>query len=116
MTSAYPDPVSTLPFVQRYLPLVLAADGSDFLHWSFARVLSRLAERMLTPETVLAKAYPPAEVATLWVALQELHQRLRLDDPFQYPEAAADWGCAQAHLRRVMPLVERQLALAAERY
>lgn len=113
MLSFYSDLSSPLRFLRRYLPLVLAADGSDFLHWSFARVLSRLAERTLTSEDVLAQDYSPAEAATLWVALQELHQRLRLDDPFQYPEAAADWTCAQAHLRRVMPLVEQQLALAS---
>ena len=113
MFSIHSDPSSSLPFVHRYLPLVLAADGSDFLHWSFARVLSRLAERTLPCETVLAQAYPPAEAAMLCEALRELHQRLRLDDPFPCPGASADWGCAQAHLRCVMPLVEQQLALAA---
>jgi hypothetical protein len=115
MISAYFDPTSSLPFVHRYLPLVLAADGSDFLHWSFARVLSRLAECTLPCEAALAQAYPPAEAAILWDALRELHQRLRLDDPFPGAGAAADWGCAQAHLRRVMPLVEQQLALATVR-
>ncbi|HEX8506517.1 MAG TPA: hypothetical protein VF630_14215 [Hymenobacter sp.] len=86
---------------------VQAADGSEFWHWSQARLLCGIAERRLGPYFFQADS---AEEDDVLRELAELQERLAQNDGFATPRRLADWYQVRAQLARVMPLLQRLLA------
>ena len=85
---------------------VQAADGSEFWHWSQARLLCEIAERRLRPYFFQAGA---SEEDNLLRELAEIQEQLARHSGFVKERRLADWYQVRTQLARVLPLVQQLL-------
>ncbi|MGI4862964.1 MAG: hypothetical protein ACRYFZ_03520 [Janthinobacterium lividum] len=92
--------------VRQYLAIVLAANGHQPVHWAYAEGLHYMARRVLERRYFYHPNLPSAEEAEVFAALEELHKC-----PLGQIGVPSSWWQVQMRLRRVMPLVQRLLAV-----
>jgi hypothetical protein len=99
-----------LALVRHLLPFLPTADGSERAHWTMARILCSIAERVVLRATPQSDGpFSALALAEVSAGTDELGRLLLHHLPFDNAAARQAWPQVQAYLLQVLPLTEQLL-------